>query len=265
MARRALVTLTTDFGTRDPYVGQMRGVLLTICPWATVVDLTHDVPPGDLRAAGYALAAGIGAFPEGAVHLAVVDPGVGTARRRIAARVDGRTFVAPDNGLLTPILHRGGSRVVWSIEQGHFRRAEPSATFEGRDVFAPAAAWLARGAEPDHLGPRIDDPVLLPEDAGREAARVVWIDRFGNAALSLDREALSDLTDGATGRFTGVVEAGGTILSSFRTTFADGPRGEPFLLWNSAGHLEIAERDASAAARLGLAVGDTVRVRPGVL
>lgn len=260
MARPRVITLTTDFGTSDSWVGQMKGVILGICPDAAVVDLTHGVPAHDVAGGAYALACGFAAFPEGTIHVAVVDPGVGTDRRRLAVRARGHWFVAPDNGLLTRVVRGAESVAAWSIEQPHYLRADVSSTFEGRDVFAPAAAWLARGTEASHLGPAVRDWVLLPDRTpelfpGREVAvPVLAVDRFGNVVLDVTGR-----------RFSGRVLAGGAEVATFRRTFAEAPAGEPFLLWNSSGFLEIAMREGRASDRLGLAPGSEVRLVPGVL
>ena len=260
MTRARVITLTTDFGTRDPFVGQMKGVILGIAPEARLVDLTHEVPAHDVAAAAYALACGWACFPEGSIHLAVVDPGVGTPRRRLAVRARGHWFVAPDNGLLTRIVRGAESAAAWSIEEAHYLRAPVAATFEGRDVFAPAAAWLARGTEAARLGPAVSEIVLLPDRAPRLAAGqesvvpVVAVDRFGNVTLDLDG-----------GAFTGRVVVGDEIIEGFHRTYAEAPPGRPFLVWNSAGFLEIAIREGRASDALGLAPGAEVRLLPGVL
>ena len=260
MPRPRVITLTTDFGVSDSWVGQMKGVILDICPDAVVVDVTHDVPAHNVPAGAYALVCGFGAFPEGTIHVAVVDPGVGTDRKRLVVRARGHWFVAPDNGLLTRVVRGADSVAAWSIEEPHYLRASVAATFEGRDVFAPAAAWIARGTEASHLGPAVRELVMLPDRTpelvpGKEVAvPVVAIDRFGNVALDLQG-----------GRFAGRVLVGNAVVEAFHRTYADAPDGRPFLLWNSSGFLEIAVREGRAADLLGLAPGVEVRLVPGVL
>jgi S-adenosylmethionine hydrolase len=260
MPRPRVITLTTDFGNTDSWVGQMKGVILGICPDAVVVDLTHGVPSHDVAGGAYALACGFPAFPEGTIHVAVVDPGVGTDRRRLVVRARGHWFIAPDNGLLTRVVRGAESVAAWSIEQAHYLRTDVSSTFEGRDVFAPAAAWIARGTEASHLGPPVGDWILLPDRTpelvpGREVAvPVVAVDRFGNVVLDLHG-----------GGFAGRVLVGDAEVATFRRTYADAPAGEPFLLWNSSGFLEIAVREGRASDLLGLAPGAEVRLVPAVL
>lgn len=271
MARPRIITLTTDFGRRDTYVGQMKGVILSIHPDAVIVDLSHDVRPGDIGTGAFLLETAFGTFPSGTIHVAVVDPGVGTSRRPIAVRTENHLFLAPDNGLLTRVLAREPARGAWVLEAAHYRRASEAATFEGRDVFAPAAAWIARGTEPSHFGPRIADVVRLPREAPRlETGRpaevpVVHVDRFGNIVLDVTRSELSPFCDEATGLFRGRVAVGARTIATARRTYADEPAGDPFLLFGSSGYLEIAVRDGDASSLLGLAVRDRVEMVPGVV
>src|SRR5262245_46794668 len=177
-----LLTLLTDFGRDDWYVAAVKGVVLSGAPGTTIVDVAHDVPPGDVETAGFLLAAAAPAFPAGTLHLAVVDPGVGSARRMLAASNAEATFLAPDNGLLTPLL--AGSRTV-SFKRPDLYLPSPGATFHGRDRFAPVAAFLLRGGAVEDLGPEIDDPVRLAvppprREPGLLVGRIVHVDRYGN-------------------------------------------------------------------------------------
>src|SRR6267143_317131 len=183
-----IVTLTTDFGARDSYVAAMKGVILGIAREARLVDVSHEVAAHDITEAALALEAAAPFFPSGTVHLAVVDPGVGTARRGLAVAADGHIFVGPDNGLFTPFLDGDGWR-AFELAEADYRLPEVSRTFHGRDVFAPAAAHVATGVDPSRLGPRLVDPVRLawPEVravAGAVAGAVVHADRFGNLITS---------------------------------------------------------------------------------
>ncbi|MBI3108110.1 MAG: SAM-dependent chlorinase/fluorinase, partial [Candidatus Rokubacteria bacterium] len=190
-----IVTLTTDFGLRDPFVGVMKGVILGICPEAHLVDLTHDIDPQDILGAQLALESSVPFFPVGTVHLAVVDPGVGSARRALAVQSAGQCFVGPDNGLLSFAFKTTGWTAV-SLTAEHYRRPHVSQTFHGRDVFAPAAAHLARGVRLEHFGSPVLDPVRLDLPAAREeggalVGEVIAEDRFGNLITSLMAEGMA--------------------------------------------------------------------------
>ena len=254
-----IVTLTTDFGTRDPYVAQLKGVLLAHCEGVRIPDLTHEIAPQDVLEGALFLAAAVPAFPRGTVHLAVVDPGVGTARRAIAASVSGQHVVCPDNGLLTLLARRTDIEEVRSLENPSLRREPVSPTFHGRDLFAPAAAFLACGGALEELGPPVDAPVELPLprpriEGERLTGEVLHIDRFGNAITNL---ASSDV-EAAAGRVSHV-EAGGRQLPLART-YGDVPEGEALALIGSADLLEVAIRGGSAATALGLGRGSEVTI-----
>ena len=254
-----IVTLTTDFGTRDPYVAQLKGVLLARCEGVRIHDLTHEIAPQDVLEGALFLAAAVPTFPPGAVHLAVVDPGVGTARRAIAANVSGQHVVCPDNGLLTLLARRATIEEIRSIANPSLRREPVSPTFHGRDLFAPAAAFLACGGALAELGPPVDAPVELPLprpriEGERLTGEVLHIDRFGNAITNL---ASSDV-EAAAGRAVHV-EAGGRQLPLART-YGDVAEGEALALIGSADLLEVAIRGGSAATALGLGRGSEVTI-----
>ncbi len=286
---RRAITLVTDFGTRDGYVGEMKGVLLEGAPDARLVDVTHDVPPGDVRAGAWVLGRIWPRFPPGTVHLAVVDPGVGGEREAVAARIDDRWLVAPDNGLLTLAERGGAGAVAGTVEDASpdtgagratretstrsrveaARELDPdrvgleplSDTFHGRDLFAPAAARLAAGGDPAELG-----PVLDPEELARlelEAPRregdavrgsVVHVDRFGNLVTNVPTGWLPA---------SPVVEVGDHRIVTLGDSFASVAPGEAVLIRGSVGTLEVCVRDGSAAERLGVGRGAEVVVRPG--
>src|ERR1043166_8303701 len=198
---RPVIALLTDFGTRDHYAGTMKGVVLGICPDATLVDITHDVPPHDVLAGALELAAAYKYFPAGTIFLVVVDPGVGSARHGIAAEAGDYRFVAPDNGVLTAVLDEHAPKKVVELSERRYARPTVSRTFEGRDRFAPAAAWLAKGVELTALGRpagaivRLDVPRPLLQDAVLSGA-VSRIDRFGNVITNMDRKSCEKLTEG---------------------------------------------------------------------
>jgi S-adenosylmethionine hydrolase len=256
-----LVTLTTDFGLRDAYVAEMKGVMLGIAQASGqslhFVDVTHDVERHDITEGALALEAAAPFFPAGTVHLAVVDPGVGTSRRGLAVRADGHLLVGPDNGLFTPFL-AGEGWSAFEIVEADYRLPRVSRTFHGRDLFAPAAAHLALGLDPARLGPVVRDPVLLawPEVravAGAVAGAVVHTDRFGNLITSIHTRSVEPLDDRV------VIRVGGRQVP-LAGTYADLPAGRPGALVGSSGRLEIAVREGSAAAVLRAQRGTPVVV-----
>jgi len=243
-----IITLLTDFGTADSYVGEVKGTLLSRVHGAALFDITHQVPPGDLRAGQYILARVWHRFPQGTVHLVVVDPGVGTARRALAAGAGGHFFVAPDNGLLS-CLPGDAHFVSLPIPPG----AAP--TFHARDVFAPAAAQLAIGASLTQLGHTITDahgsPLPAPHhDGAAVVGEVLYVDRFGTLISNIAGEQVEP----------GVrIKVAGTEIGPLARTFGDVPRGQLVALVGSGGTVEIAVRDGSAARLLGVGVGAEVR------
>lgn len=254
-----IITLTTDFGTADGYVGAMKGVILNLAPEVTVVDIGHDVPPQDVRHGVRLLATAAPYFPSGTIHVAVVDPGVGSSRRGIALRTPIGTFVGPDNGLFTPFLAERLVCVALTNPATH--RHPTSGTFHGRDVFAPVAGHLANGLPLAELGPPVDDPVLLPRPQtrrladGRLRAEVVYVDRFGSLITNvgpLEHDEI-DLSD--------ILVVVGDLSLRVRRTYVDEVPGALFALVGSDGYLEIAARADSAAERLGLGVGAKVEVQ----
>jgi S-adenosyl-L-methionine hydrolase (adenosine-forming) len=262
---RPVVALLSDFGTRDHYAGTMKGVILGICPDVTLVDITHDVPPHDVLDGALQLAATARYFPAGTIFLAVVDPGVGGVRRGIAAEAGDYRFVAPDNGVLTAVLRDWPAKKIVELTERRYARPTVSRTFEGRDRFAPAAGWLAKGIQLTALGrpaqdvQRLDIPV--PQLSERTLAGVVLrIDRFGNLVTNIDRRSFE-----STAR-TGPVEilAGGQPVGRLVATYAEIQPGEVCALFGSTDHLELAANSGSAAARLALERGTIVEVRrPG--
>jgi S-adenosylmethionine hydrolase len=264
--RRPIVTLLTDFGHTDPFVGIMKGVILTRCPDAVIVDLCHEVAPQQVLAGAFLLHTTTPYFPPGTVHIAVVDPGVGSARRALAARIGGRVFLTPDNGLLSYILEEDPVETVRVITARELCLHEVSATFHGRDVFASVAGHLARGVALERVGPEILDPVrlLIPRpraDTGqRLVGEVLWIDRFGNAITSIHRRDLSPLLGG--GGRGGRVTVRNRSLGSILGYFAEAGRGAPGALIGGSGHLELFIDQGNLADAWGISLGDPVVVEP---
>ena len=256
--------MLSDFGSRDHYAGTMKGVILGICPEATLVDISHDVPPHDLQFAALELAAACRFFPTGCIFLVVVDPGVGSARRGVAADTGDYRFVAPDNGVLTAVFQQTPPKRVVELTERRYARPTVSRTFEGRDRFAPAAAWLAKGVQLSALGRPVTDylsidiPVIEVGDDGIDGV-VLRIDRFGNLVTNIDRRAFDRLALG--GEIE--IEVGAHRVGRLVETYADIAADEVCGLFGSTDHLEIAANSASAVERLGIDLGAPVRVTRG--
>ena len=250
------ITLTTDFGLTDHYVGVMKGVIATIAPEARVIDLCHELPAYGVGQAAFTIAQSYRYFPPGTVHVVVVDPGVGTARKALLVEAGGQRFVAPNNGVLSQLFEKEHHR-AWSIDAERFALKPTSGTFHGRDLFAPAAAHAAGGRASEYFGEPVERPMRLPPTAPKEIAPGIWrgrvlaIDRFGNIVTSF----AADMAEIA-GRFRARV---GEIEAAVRaTTYQEAPKGEVFAIAGSSGYLELSLREDSAAAKARVAVGDVV-------
>jgi len=262
MKSPAIIALLTDFGLRDGNVGVMKGVILSITPQARLVDLSHEIEPQDVRQGAIVLGRSAPYFPDGSIFLSVVDPGVGTARRPMAARLGGHTFVGPDNGLATRLIARaerlGQTTSFVHLDRPQFWLPEVTAVFHGRDVFAPVAAHLADGVPLEDLGSPMPDPVRLPLPVptplpGGWRGEVEYIDHFGNLRTNLRREEVEE--DRAW-----VVRVGGTEVRGLAHTFGDHSPGELVALFGSTGELILAVVNGSAARHLGAKVGDVIEV-----
>ncbi|MDK2972776.1 MAG: hypothetical protein PWP23_2531 [Candidatus Sumerlaeota bacterium] len=257
------IFLLTDFGLSDPFVGIMKAVVLRLSPGSPLVDLTHGIPPQDVVAGAMALEDSVPWLPGDAVVCAVVDPGVGSERRAIAFERGGQTFVGPDNGLLAAAWSSGARAVA--LRAGTEIAPGRSATFHGRDVFAPAAALLAAGADLMALGDAMEGiaplavPAPEPLPDGSLALAVLAIDHFGNLTLNLRQTDLARYFPGATGLH---LRAGERVLLGLSRTFGDVEQGEPLFYWNAAGRLEVAVNGGDASRELGLARGDGVVLCP---
>lgn len=257
---RPVIALLTDFGLRDHYAGTMKGVILGICPDATLVDISHAIEPHDVLAAALELAASYRYFPGGTVFLVVVDPGVGSSRRAVAVEAGDYRFVAPDNGVLGPVVAEHPPRRIVELSDPRYARPTVSRTFEGRDRFAPAAAWLAAGVDIGALGRsaealcRLETPAPDVED-GAIRGEVVRVDRFGNLVTNIDRRSF----DSVAGRVA-EIRAGRHEVGRVASTYAEVAPGEVCALFGGTDHLEIAARGASAAAVLDLGRGAPVHV-----
>src|SRR5262245_27744703 len=261
---RPTVAVLTDFGTRDHYAGTIKAVVLSVCPDATIVDIGHEIPPHDVLAGALELAACYRYFPTGTIFLVVVDPGVGSSRRGLAADTGDYRFVAPDNGVLSAVFRETPPKRVVELTERKYARPTVSRTFEGRDRFAPAAGWLAKGINLVSLGKSVTDfrMLELPKltvSADRIDGEVVRIDRFGNLITNIDRRTFDQFArDGAI-----TVRAGAHEVPRLVATYTEAPAGALCALFGSTDHLEIATNAGDAAATLGLSRGAPVTVRHG--
>jgi S-adenosylmethionine hydrolase len=252
--RKPILTLTTDFGLADHYVGAMKGVILGICPGAHLVDISHQVRPFAIEEGAFLIAQAYRSFPAGTVHVVVVDPGVGSARRPILLEAAKQYFVAPDNGVLAMVYAREKHRVRCISNQRYFRHPV-SRTFHGRDIFAPVAARLAAGVAPARMGKSIADYVRPPFEQPRQtgartwAGRVLTVDRFGNVVTNFHVDRFPDLEKLTIGR---------AKVRVLRQTYAEAPPGELFAIAGSSGYLEVSMNQGSAAEKIACQSGAAV-------
>ena len=255
-----VITLTTDYGTNDWFVGTLRGVIASINPQAVIIDISHSIPPGDIRAGAFALMAAFRYFPNQSIHVAVVDPGVGGSRAAILIRTSHATFVAPDNGVLSWALRQEKIQAVQRLENEKFFLKPVSHTFHGRDVFAPVAAHLSKGAGVERFGPPHDAWVRLPwpeakRDRLRAEGEVLYIDRFGNAITNLHEELLAGFE-----RPRCRILVRGKAVAALQTHYQAAPVGKAAGIISSSGFLELAVNAGSAARKLKLGIGDPIVV-----
>ena len=255
-----LITLLTDFGLKDHFVGVMKGVIAAIAPRARVIDITHEIERYQLCQARFVLAQSWTYFPKGTIHVAVVDPGVGTARRPILVETANHLFIGPDNGIFSDLLDLPGTKVR-HIANTKLFLPNVSATFHGRDIFAPVAAHLAAGVAASRVGPLVTDAIKLPPQRAMQTSERTWtgqvvsVDRFGNLITNLSLAELPDLT-----RRRFVLQLGSAQLSALAPDYASGPAGQTIAIAGSSGDLEIAINQDSAALRLGLGCGAPVEI-----
>ncbi len=268
-----IIALLTDFGTQDSYVGVMKGVIAGIAPEAQVIDLTHEIRPQDVAHGAYTLMIAVPYFPAGTIFCAVVDPGVGSARRAVAVKAGEWIFVLPDNGMLTHILDRWPVHGATTLANPRYQLSHPSATFHGRDIFAPAAAYLAAGVPLASLGEPLPSEALRRLDlptarrmGDHVIGTVMHIDRFGNLVTNISRQHLAEIAVDDPGSREGdgrvwQVELEGTeiVLSPIASTFSDVPPGAPVAYIGSDGFLELAVRNGNAADRWNVGLGIEVR------
>lgn len=265
MKRSPVITLLTDFGTADYFVGAVKGVILTNNPRVSIVDITHEIPPQDIESGAFTLLTCYRDFPPGTIHVAVVDPGVGSARRPIVVSAGSQYFVGPDNGLFSYVYDTERTHQTFHVTADKYFRQPASSTFHARDVFAPVASALSKGAKPAALGPRIRDEVRLPplspvkQKDDKMRGRIIHVDRFGNCITNFTRAAVPDWTGARL-----LVKR--RVIRTFRKFYTDESgsanksrsKDEIFAIWGSAGFLELSAKGGSAAALLRAKRGDPV-------
>jgi S-adenosylmethionine hydrolase len=257
MANKRVVTLLTDFGLRDHFVAAMKGVILSLNPEIEFVDISHLIPPQDVFAGAFTLEQTWTLFPPRTIHLAVVDPGVGTARKAMAATAGDHYFVAPDNGILTWVMEQPDF-AAYEITADHYFRKPVSNTFHGRDVFAPVAGWLSRGMPLEHLGQPLDEPVRLNVPRVKKVREgliqgaILAADQFGNLITNLKPEDVPAAFK--------IILSGQREVTGFRRAYSEGAPGELFVIPGSTGYLEISLKNGSAASALDLKAGAPVGV-----
>jgi S-adenosyl-L-methionine hydrolase (adenosine-forming) len=256
-----IITLLTDFGTADYFVGAMKGVILSINPFARIVDITHETAAHEVEGAAFNLLAVYRSFPAQTIHVAVVDPGVGSSRRALVVAAGEQFFIGPDNGIFSYVLDREPDARAFHLTNANYFRHPVSNTFHGRDVFAPVAAAVSRGIRPEQLGVEIDDPVRLAplttkkRKNGKVEGRIIHIDRFGNCITSFTANDITpdSIQNGAK------LTVNGNEIKTFRQFFAEASNSRrPFAIWGSAGFLEIAAPNRSAAKLLKARRGQAV-------
>lgn len=258
------ITLTTDFGIADPFVGAMKGVIASIVPEAHIHDITHQASPFDPLDAAVTLASFYRYWPEGTIHVVVIDPGVGSSRRPLLARAGSHYFIGPDNGVLSLVFEREKEIRAWQITAEEYFIHPVSRTFHGRDIFASTAAWLARKGQPEGFGPEVSDyqriPLPRPEIApGKIGGVILRTDRFGNLLTNLRPEDAPQIISGSNFR----LRAGNAEVTRLIETFAEGREGEPCLLVGSSGYFEICVNRGSAAAATAAASGSSFTIDLG--
>ena len=261
LAPSHLITLMTDFGTSDHYVGVMKGVVLNINPQIQIVDITHAIPPQDVHGAAFLIDSAYSYFPTGTIHVVVVDPGVGSSRRVIVCQTPTAYFVCPDNGLLTHILRNEEPICTVAVENSTYFLPQVSNTFHGRDIFAPVAAHLSRGIPIGKLGSRVEQPVQLPVPKPQVTEKavighVIWIDSFGNLVTNISRDILESLEQ----RDDVVIRAGSAQIGHLNHSYAESPAGEALAIVGSFNRLEISINQGNAAQILGLKRGDVIAI-----
>jgi len=257
-----IITLTTDFGYKDPFTAEMKGVILSIKPSAVIVDITHGIEPFDILEAAFVIGSSFKYFPAGTVHIVVVDPGVGSGRRSMIIEAGDHFFVGPDNGVFSAVLQGASSKKCFHIAKPQYMLAKDSPTFQGRDIFAPVAAWLLNGISPSDAGPEISDPtvIIVPRPSITSegiSGKVIYLDQFGNAITNISAVDLAPFGN----HYTVQIKENHFVPVNH---YAQSSPGSLSCLVNSSGHLEIFTSCNNAARLFGIAKGDAVLVHPEI-
>lgn len=264
MEHSPIITLTTDFGYKDPFVGIMKGVILNINPLANIVDITHGISPQNIVEAAFTIETSFASFPSKTIHVVVVDPGVGSVRRPILVITDHHYFVGPDNGIFSQIYNLSESLNVIHITAEHYFMPQISSTFHGRDIFAPVAAWVSKGINVLNFGDTIDDYVKIPIPVPVMPSRniiegeAIYIDRFGNVTTNIKTQKIDELHGSKPeGKFRVIVKGSEAPLKNYYSEAAD---DRLYSLINSFGYLELFVKQGNASSDFGIAVGEKVGV-----
>jgi S-adenosyl-L-methionine hydrolase (adenosine-forming) len=266
----SIITLLTDFGTKDAYAGIMKGVILSLTPWAVIIDITHHIDPQNVIQAAYIIKSCYRYFPKGTVHVLVVDPGVGTDRGIVALEIMGHIFIAPDNGVLTLVMDQEKIDSIVRVENTRYFLKPVSATFHGRDIFAPVAARLCMGMDIRNLGSSLDQQNLVHleidkpfvSEKGRLVGTVVWFDGFGNCISNIDATCLKKFDAQGSGRML-EINIGNHLIKGVSQSYAHTEPESPLAIMGSFGYLEIAVNKGNARQALKIAKGDTVTLQYG--
>ena len=259
--RKPVITLLTDFGTKDHYVASMKGVILSINPRCLLVDITHQVRPHDIREGAFFLANAYSYFPKGTIHVAVVDPGVGGVRKPLLLITQNYSFVGPDNGLFTMITQKESVNQIIALDKPKYHLSKVSMTFHGRDIFAPVAAHLSLGVKPNALGHKIDSLFWLGFEGpftkeGKLLGQILHVDTFGNLVSNIDEGRFDRFIRGR----PFVIRAGRKTLRGLKKGYWDGEKDEPIALFGSGGFLEISVREGNAQKVLKMKRGDALEI-----
>lgn len=261
----AIITLTSDYGGKDAFAASMKGVILTINPPVQIVDISHEISPQDIWEAAYTLRSAYRFFPKGTVHLAVVDPGVGGGRRPIIVVTESYYFVGPDNGLFTLIFEEAERVRVHHITSDHYFLPNPGPTFHGRDIFAPVAAWLAKGIPSGNFGEEITDHIKLNIPVPKKTpnsleGHIVHVDRYGNLITNISFKDIQTLFPDGVDLASASVGFAGKSITGIKKYYAEAAPGQPGVVINSSGELEIFMFKQNARTALSLKRGDAVRL-----